>query len=64
MPLTQEQRHQLEADVIRNVREKEKTVKSNWVAGSGPVLKKKDHVALSLAEEQFAGLLENDILWE
>ena len=48
--LIQEQRHQLEADVIRGVRGKEKTVKSSSVARSGLVLKKKDRVALSVSE--------------
>ena len=46
--LTQKLRHGLEADVIRRVRGKDKTVKLSWVAGSGPVLKKKNRVALAL----------------
>ena len=62
-PLTQEQRHELEGNVIRSVRGKNKTLKSSWVAGSGPVWKKKDRVALALAQEQ-SGLLENDNLLE
>ena len=64
MPLTQEQRHQLEADVIRIVCAKDRTVKSSWVAGSGPILKKKDRVAMSLAQEQSVRPSENDILRE
>ena len=63
-PLTQKQRHQFVADVIRSVRGKEKTVKSSWVAGSGPILKKKDRVAMSLAQEQSVRPSENDILRE
>ena len=51
MPLTQVQRHELEADVIRRVYGKEKKVKSNLVAGSRPVLKKKDRVELALAQD-------------
>ena len=47
--MTQEQCHALEANVIMRVREKEKIMKFSWVAGSGPVLKKKDRVMLSLA---------------
>ena len=61
---TQDQRFDLEADIIRSVRGKDKTFKSSWVVGSGPVLKKKDRVALSLAQEHSAGPSENDILWE
>ena len=59
---TQDQRFDLEADIIRRVRGKEKTVKSSWRAGFGPVLKKKDRVALALAL-QF-GPSEADILQE
>ena len=58
--LTQEQRFDLEAEVIRSVRGKEKTMKSSWMAGFGPVLKKKDRVALVLAPQ--SGLSEADIL--
>ena len=39
----------MEADVIRSVPGKEKTVKSSWMVGFGPVLKNKDRVALALA---------------
>ena len=34
------------------------------MAGSGPVLKKKDRVALSLSQEQSVGPSDNDILQE
>ena len=48
--LTQEQHHESEANVIKRVFGKEEnTVKSSWVVGSGPVLKKKDRVVLALA---------------
>ena len=60
-PLTQEQRHQLEADVIRIVCAKDRTVKSSWVAGSGPVPKKKDRLSLLFAHEQSAGPSEKTI---
>ena len=62
-PLTQEQRHELEADIIRSVCGKDKTVKPSWVMGYGLVLKKKDCVALALAQEQ-SGPSKNDILRE
>ena len=54
-PLIQEKRHQLEVDVIRSVRGKDQTMKSSWVAGYGPILKKKDRVPLSLTQEQSVG---------
>ena len=60
--LAQKQCYDLEADIIRSVCGKEKTVKSSWMAGFGPVLKKKDRVALALAL-QF-GPSEADILQE
>ena len=41
----------MEADVIRSVCEKEKTVKSSWIAGLRLVLKKKNRVALALAPQ-------------
>ena len=49
--LTQGQRFDLEAEVIRSVCRKEKIVKSSWIAGNVPVLKKKDCVALALAPQ-------------
>ena len=52
----------MEANIIRSVCGKEKTVKSSWVAGSGPVLKKKDRVVLLVAHEKSARPSENDNL--
>ena len=63
--LTQEQLHDSEADVIRGVcKIKDKKIQSGWVAGSGPVLKKKYRIAWAMAEASWSGPFEDNILSE
>lgn len=60
--LTVPERHDIEAEAIRRVRGKEKTVKSGWIAGVGPVEKKKDLAFRAMMEGGQSGSAQADAL--